>query len=277
MRIGTSRDASCRTFPGAHTPAGTVDLSAYGYPTVADVIEAGFEAVRGAVPPDADVVVPATVLAPLVPRSVIGTGTNYRSHVVEMGGTEPARPTANFIKLPGSYAGPGDEIEIPPGCLLDYEAEIAVIVGRRITDADPESARHAIFGLCLANDLSARDAPTSHLTLAKSGPGFCPLGPWITTLDELDLDDVSFVLSVNGEVRQHGHVSDMVHSVIDIVVSFSRSLPLDAGDVILTGSPGGVGVGMDPPTFLADGDVVEVTSPQLGTLTNAFRAAKESA
>jgi len=174
------------------------------------------------------------------------------------------------VKLPSSYAGPGDEIEIPPGCLLDYEAEIAVVIGRPIAGADPDSARHAIFGLCLANDLSARDAPTTHLSLAKSGRRFCPMGPWITTLDELDLTDISFVLSVNGEARQHGHVSDMVHSIAEIVVSFSRSLPLHAGDVILTGSPGGVGVGMDPPTFLAGGDVVEVSSPQLGTLTNDF-------
>lgn len=272
MRVGTSSDASGRAFPSAHTAAGTIDLSTHGYPTVDDVINAGAEAVRDSILADVDVVAPSTLQAPLVPRSVIGTGTNYRSHIVEMGGTEPLRPTANFVKLPSSYAGPGDEIEIPPACLLDYEAEIAVVIGRHVAGADPESARQAIFGLCLANDLSARDAPTTHLTLAKSGRRFCPMGPWITTLDELDLTDISFVLSVNGEARQHGHVSDMIHSITEIVASFSQSLPLHPGDVILTGSPSGVGVGMNPPTFLADGDVVEVASSHLGTLTNEFRA-----
>lgn len=272
MRIGVSSDAAGRTFPAAHTAEGTIDLSTLGYPTVEDVIHAGVETVRASVISDADVVTHSTLRTPLLPRTVIGTGTNYRSHIDEMGGTEPSRPTANFVKLPSSYAGPGDEIDIPPECRLDYEAEIAVVLGHRLAGADAETARRAIFGLCLANDLSARDAPTTHLTLAKSGRRFCPMGPWITTLDELDLADISFVLSVNGEARQHGHVSDMIHSIVDIVVSFSRSLALHPADVILTGSPSGVGVGMDPPRFLADGDVVTITSPQLGTLVNQFRA-----
>ncbi len=275
MRLGTSTDPSGRIFPAVHTAAGTVDLSVRGYPTIEDVIAADLEALGTILDPDAKIVADSTPLAPLVPRSVIGTGTNYRSHITEMGGSEPPRPTANFVKLPSSYAGPGDEIAIPPGCLLDYEAEIAVVIGRPVSGADAEAARRAIFGLCLANDLSARDAPTTHLTLAKSGRRFCPMGPWLTTLDEVDPTDISFALSVNGEARQHGHVSDMIHSIIDIVVSFSRSLALHPGDVILTGSPSGVGVGMDPPRFLTDGDVVEIASPQLGSLVNEFRACED--
>ncbi len=275
MKIGTSVGSSGRTFAAAHTGAGPIDLSTFGFPTVERVIGAGVEAVRRRLPTDADIVPDSTLRMPLLPRSVIGTGTNYRSHIAEMGGNEPPRPTANFVKLPRSYAGPGDEIEIPPGCLLDYEAEIAVVIGRPVTGADTEEARRAIFGFCLANDLSARDAPTTHLSLAKSGRRFCPMGPWITTLDEIDPTDISFELSVNGEVRQQGHVADMIHSIIDIVISFSRSLTLHPGDVILTGSPSGVGVGMDPPRFLTDGDVVEITSPQLGTLVNEFRAGRE--
>lgn len=274
MRIGNSSDPSGRTFPAAHTGAGPIDLSTIGFLTVESVIGAGAEGVRRSLAADADIVTDSTLRMPLLPRSVIGTGTNYRSHIAEMGGNEPLRPTANFVKLPCSYAGPGDEIEIPPGCLLDYEAEIAVVIGQPVTGADAEAARRAIFGFCLANDLSARDAPTTHLTLAKNGRRFCPMGPWITTLDELDPADISFELSVNGEVRQQGHVADMVHSILDIVMSFSQSLTLHPGDVILTGSPSGVGVGMDPPRFLNDGDVVEITSPQLGTLVNEFRAGR---
>ncbi len=276
MRIGTSSDPSGRTFPAAHTGAGPIDLSTYGFPTVDDVIGAGVEGVRQSLPAAPEIVADSTLRMPLLPRSVIGTGTNYRSHIAEMGGREPLRPTANFVKLPDSYAGPGDQIDIPPGCLLDYEAEIAVVIGRSLTEANPESAWQAIFGLCLANDLSARDAPTTHLTLAKSGRRFCPIGPWITTIDELDPSDVSFVLSVDGEVRQRGHVNDMIHSIARVVASFSQSLTLHPGDVILTGSPSGVGVGMQPPRFLTDGTVVEITSPQLGTLVNEFRAKRDN-
>ncbi len=271
MRVGTSTDASGRAFPAAHTEVGVIDLSAHGYRTMTDVLSAGPKGVAGSLGTDTGVVVQTALGAPLTPRTVIGTGTNYRSHIDEMGGTEPLRPTANFVKLPNSHAGPGDLIDIPAGCLLDYEAEIAVVIGQTISRAGERAARDAIFGLCLANDLTARDAPTTHLTLAKSGDRFCPLGPWITTLDEFELGEISFELSVNGQRRQQGHSSDMVHSILEIVAAFSHSLPLHTGDVILTGSPSGVGVGLDPPAFLADGDVVEISSPQLGTLTNSFR------
>ncbi len=268
MKLVTAADADGRTFPGIYDAGGIVDLSQHGFATALDVISADASTLVPIVDTGGDVMTDATLKMPLVPRRIIGTGTNYRSHVAEMGGTEPQRPTANFIKLPNSYAAAGDDIEIPPFCLLDYEAEIAIVIGTEVSHADSDAAYQAIFGLCLANDLSARDAPTTHLSLAKSGNGFCPIGPWITTTDELDVADIAFELLVNGELRQDSNSSDMIHSMVDIVASFSHSLPLHPGDVILTGSPSGVGVGQNPPVFLAPGDIVEIRSPQLGTMAN---------
>lgn len=210
------------------------------------------------------------MLSPIAPRQVIGTGTNYRDHVVEMSSTAPAVPTANFTKLPISWSCHGADVELPSGAFVDYEGEIAVVIGRptyQITEAEVDGH---LAGLCLANDVSAREVATTQLLLGKSHPGFCPLGPYLVTLDELDLDDLSYTVTVNDELRQTATTSAIIHPIRSIVASFARSLPLHAGDVILTGSPAGVGVARRPPAPLHHGDVVEITSPQLGTLRNRF-------
>lgn len=211
-----------------------------------------------------------TLLSPIQPRQVIGTGTNYRDHVVEMAATAPTVPTANFIKLPTSWTSHDADIELPADTFVDYEGEIAVVIGRptyRITEAEVEAH---IAGLCLANDVSAREVPTTQLMLGKSHPGFCPLGPELVTPDELDLDDLSYTVTVNGELRQTATTHAIIHSIRSIVASYSQSLPLHEGDVILTGSPAGVGVARRPPLALRHGDLVEISSPQLGTLRNRF-------
>jgi 2-keto-4-pentenoate hydratase/2-oxohepta-3-ene-1,7-dioic acid hydratase in catechol pathway len=118
----------------------------------------------------------------------------------------------------------------------------------------------------LANDITARDAPMPHAVLAKGREGFCPLGPMLVTLDELDLTDITFEVRVNGELRQRAHTADMIHSFAAIVSSYSQALALEPGDVILTGTPAGVGVGRNPPAFLKPGDEVVVSSRELGTL-----------
>jgi 2-keto-4-pentenoate hydratase/2-oxohepta-3-ene-1,7-dioic acid hydratase in catechol pathway len=187
----------------------------------------------------------------------------------------PPQPSC-FLKLPGTVAGPDDELRLgsEQRC-VDYEGEIAVVLGRPARDIDPADATDVIAGLMLANDISARDVPMAHLALGKGSPGFCPLGPQLVTLDEIALDDVSFTVTVNGELRQQAHTSEMSHTFGEIVASFSHALPLDAGDVILTGTPAGVGVGMVPPRFLDDGDTVVIASPQLGTLrTTVSRPAR---
>ncbi|HVM64551.1 MAG TPA: fumarylacetoacetate hydrolase family protein, partial [Acidimicrobiales bacterium] len=181
-------------------------------------------------------------------------------------------PTASFVKLPGSVCGHLAAVELPDGCFVDYEGEIAVVIGMPARDVAPDEVDRVVAGLCLANDVSCRDAPTTHLVLAKGAPGFCPLGPALVTLDEVRLDDVAYTVSVNGEERQRAHTRDMVHPVRAVVSSYSRALPLRPGDVILTGSPGGVGIALDPPRALQPGDTVEVASPQLGRLANTFVA-----
>ena len=226
---------------------------------------------RSAVPLDE-----ARLGPPLAPRAVMATGTNYRSHVEEMGVDAPPVPNAGFVKLPGSVCGHLAAIELPAGGFVDYEGEVAVVIGAPARDVPEDAAEHVIAGLCLANDVSSRDAPMAHLVLAKGAPGFCPLGPALVTLDEVRIDDVEFRVLVNGEERQHAHASDMVHPIRAIVSSFSRALPLSPGDVILTGSPGGVGIALEPPRPLRPGDTVEVISPQLGRLANTFIAAAAS-
>lgn len=206
------------------------------------------------------------------PRRVFVTGTNYRSHVAEMGTTAPPVPTANLVKIPTAWCGTGDDIMLPPGACVDYEGEIAVVIGADARDVAPADADAVIAGLCLANDVSARDAPTPHLVLAKNAPGFGPLGPALVPTATIDLDMVTFTVSVNGEVRQCGDTRDMIFSIREIVASYSAAIALHAGDVILTGSPAGVGVALDPPVFLEPGDTVVVESPELGKLSNRFVA-----
>ncbi len=206
------------------------------------------------------------VLLPLRPRRLLGTGTNYRDHVAEMQALAPPAPSA-FLKLPGSAIGPGEPLRLgADDRCVDYEGEIALVIGRPVRDAEPADAAAAIAGLMLANDVSHRDVPTAHIVLAKGGQGFCPLGPALVTTDELDLGAITFTVAVNGAPRQRGHTAAMIHDFGTIVTSYSQAVPLLPGDVILTGTPSGVGIGRRPPVFLRDGDEVVISSPQLGTL-----------
>lgn len=193
---------------------------------------------------------------PFEPPRIMGVGGNYADHLGEMRATRPADPSA-FLKLPGAAQGPGVPLALgAEDRFVDYEGEIAMVLG------GPTS----IAGLMLANDVTARDVPTPHITLAKGRRGFCPLGPWLVTVDELDLDDVSFTVEVNGELCQSANSATMVHSFAEILASYSRAIPLEAGDVVLTGTPAGCGIGRQPPRFLRPGDHVVVASPQLGRL-----------
>jgi len=208
-------------------------------------------------------------------RAVLVTGTNYRSHTAEMGVVAPPAPTANLIKLPVSICGPDSEIPLPSGALIDYEGEIAAVIGRDAYLIQPDDVDEVVAGLCLANDVTARDVPTTHLVLAKGAPGFCPIGPALVSLDAVDPTGITFTVSVNGQVRQRGAAADMIHSIPELIAEFSQALPLRRGDVILTGSPAGVGVGFDPPMFLQPGDTVTIESPQLGCLSSRFVATRE--
>jgi len=208
---------------------------------------------------------------PFVPNRILGTGGNYSDHLTEMAVGAPDTPSA-FLKLPGAELGPGQPLALgPTDQHVDYEGEIALVIGRTARDLSPENAPSAIAGLMLANDISARDVAMPHAALAKGHRGFCPLGPMVVTTDELDLEDITFTVSVNGERRQNGHTGSLIHSFASIVASYSRALSLEPGDVILTGTPAGVGVGRHPPLFLRAGDEVVVASPQLGVLRTPIR------
>lgn len=210
----------------------------------------------------------AVLLAPVIPRSkVVCVGKNYRDHAAEMGGEAPAEPLL-FLKPNTSVIGPGDVIVRPrQSRQTDLEGELAVVIGRVAKDVPASAALDYVFGYTIANDVTARDLQSSdgQWARAKGFDTFCPLGPVIET--EFDVHSEARVISrVNGEVRQDGPISDMVHSVADIVAYASAAFTLLPGDVVLTGTPAGVS------PFVA-GDVVEVEIEGIGVLRNTVRDA----
>jgi 2-keto-4-pentenoate hydratase/2-oxohepta-3-ene-1,7-dioic acid hydratase in catechol pathway len=209
-----------------------------------------------------------TLLAPVIPRSkIVCVGRNYRDHAAEFGNEVPAEPML-FFKPNTSVIGPGDTIVRPPQSQqVDFEGELAAVIGRVAKNVPAERALEHVFGYTIANDVTARDLQRSdgQWARAKGFDTFCPLGPAIET--EFDLDGgARLTTRVNGENKQEAPLSDMVHSVADIVAYASAAFTLLPGDVVLTGTPAGVGP-------IAAGDVVEVEITGLGILRNPIRDA----
>ena len=200
------------------------------------------------------------LLAPITRLpNIYGVGLNYRSHAAEIGAEPPEFPVI-FPKGASSSTGPSGPVFCPSVVKrLDYEGELAVIIGRD----------SSIFGFAVADDISARDlqAREPHWVRAKGADSFCPWGPWITTADEI-ADPTALVVKawVNGDLRQEAPVSDLVHPIADIVSFIEEAISLVPGDMILTGTPAGVGMGMDPKRFLEDGDVVRIEIEPLGSI-----------
>jgi 2-keto-4-pentenoate hydratase/2-oxohepta-3-ene-1,7-dioic acid hydratase in catechol pathway len=233
-------------------------------------------ALRAAAAADSSGAVPLTdveLLAPIArPGKIVAVGRNYREHAAEEGAAIAPDPVL-FTKYPSSITGPGTEItwRAADTRQVDYEAELGVIIGRRARDIASEDALGAVLGYTCLNDVSARDlqAQDGQWVRAKSLDTFCPMGPWVVTRDELpDPERLSIRCTVNGEVRQDASTGDMIHGVADLIVFCSRFFTLEPGDVIATGTPGGVGAFREPPVFLADGDVVAVSIEGIGTLEN---------
>ncbi|GAA2595159.1 fumarylacetoacetate hydrolase family protein [Dactylosporangium fulvum] len=204
--------------------------------------------------------------------SILGIGLNYHSHIKETGRAVPSEPSA-FGKLGNALSGPFDDIIVPTAVTtqVDYECELAVVVGRPAHRLTPANALSVVLGYCVANDVTARDLQQRHsqVTLSKSIDTFCPMGPYITTADEIaDPQDLQLRTYVNGELRQDSSTRDMVFSVADLISRISASITLRPGDVILTGTPAGVGFAMNPATYLADGDVVRCEIEGLGHIEN---------
>jgi 2-keto-4-pentenoate hydratase/2-oxohepta-3-ene-1,7-dioic acid hydratase in catechol pathway len=207
------------------------------------------------------------LLAPVLPSKVVAVGKNYAEHVKEMRELYadpqlPAEPVL-FLKPSTSVTGPGDRIAYPVKITdrVDYEGELAVIIGRLCRDVPRERAEDVIFGYTCANDVTARDlqARDGQWTRAKGFDTFCPLGPWMET--GTNPADLGITTTVNGSVRQHARTSELLYDVPSLVAYVSSVMTLLPGDVLLTGTPEGVGP-------LVDGDEVSVTIESIGTLTN---------
>jgi 2-keto-4-pentenoate hydratase/2-oxohepta-3-ene-1,7-dioic acid hydratase in catechol pathway len=202
------------------------------------------------------------LLAPVIPRSkVIGIGKNYAAHAAEMGGDVPSEPLM-FLKPNTSVAGPSDPVFYPrQSSEVHYEGELAVIIGRICRDVPPDRVGDVVYGYTVGNDVTARDLQRGDVqfTRAKGFDSFCPLGPWIET--ELDTSDLRVTTHLNGDLMQDGSTKDMVFDVPALVAYVSSVMTLLPGDVILTGTPEGVGP-------MNVGDEVEVTVSGIGSLTN---------
>lgn len=204
------------------------------------------------------------LLAPIIPRSkVIGIGKNYADHAAEMGGEPPVEPLM-FLIPNTAVVGPGDPVVMPrQSSNVHYEGELAVVIGRICKDISPEQVKDVVYGYTCANDVTARDLQKAdgQWSRAKGFDTFCPLGPWIQT--ELDTSDLSLVTRLDGEVVQDGTTGDMIHDVATLVSYASQAFTLLPGDVILTGTPAGVGP-------VETGQRVEVEVEGIGTLSNPF-------
>jgi 2-keto-4-pentenoate hydratase/2-oxohepta-3-ene-1,7-dioic acid hydratase in catechol pathway len=202
------------------------------------------------------------LLAPHAPEAIFGIGLNYAAHVLEGGRELPEAPVV-FMKTPRSAADPGAAVKAPAVVRrLDYEGELAIVMG----------AGGEVAGYAVADDLSARDLQRREpqWTRAKGFDGSCPFGPWITTADEVpEPGDLALRTWINGELRQDSRTSDLIFGIPEIVAFISEAITLEAGDLILTGTPSGVGMYFDPPRFLGSGDVVRIEIESLGVIEHA--------
>jgi 2-keto-4-pentenoate hydratase/2-oxohepta-3-ene-1,7-dioic acid hydratase in catechol pathway len=240
----------------------------------------------GALPATGQAVQVASVqlLAPIpVPRrNVWCVGRNYHAHAKELQASvfkdNDANPEAwpiVFTKVPECVVGPFDKVTLPGAAIseqIDYEAELAVVIGKGGKNISRANAMEHVFGYTVVNDVTARDVQMRHQQwdMGKSFDTFCPMGPWIVTADQLDGTRTRVRCWVNGELRQDGPTENLIFDIPTLIETISRGITLFPGDVIATGTPAGVGLGMKPPRFLAAGDVVRVEIDGIGAIENKF-------
>lgn len=242
------------------------------------VLSAAWAAVDDLIRRDAVTVHDRARLRAPVPRpgKVIAIGRNYADHATEMGNDLPPEPMV-FVKYASAVVGPFDDIVRPPFVDdLDYEAELAVVIGRRGRDIREAEALGHVAGYCCANDVSARTAQmaTGQFVRGKSFDTFCPLGPVLVTADEVpDPQDLGIRCRVDGRVRQQANTAQMIFGVTRLVSHCSAATTLEPGDIILTGTPSGVAMGRTPSPWLQPGQLCEVEIDGLGRIANRVRAA----
>jgi len=273
---------------GVLAHGGVVDLGTAGFP--ADMVafigqgDEGLAKARRTVESGSPIPVSdVTVLAPIPhpPNNVMAVGRNYREHAQEFSDSGfdasevkviPDHPII-FTKATSSIVGPGDAIDTAndPSGTTDYEGELAVVIGTGGRRISKEHAFAHVYGYTVVNDVTARETQKKHIQffIGKSPDTFCPMGPNITTVDELrDIGSSWLRTTVNGELRQESLISALIFDIPTLIATISESITLSPGDVIATGTPVGVGIGLDPPTYLKAGDVVTVSIDGIGTLTN---------
>jgi 2-keto-4-pentenoate hydratase/2-oxohepta-3-ene-1,7-dioic acid hydratase in catechol pathway len=215
-------------------------------------------------------------------RSLFCVGRNYHAHAAELAGTvfretmpkEDPWPIV-FTKLPECVVGPHDVVRLPGAAVsvqIDYESELALVIGRGGRDISRSRAMDHVFGYTIVNDVTARDVQMRHQQwdLGKSFDTFCPMGPWIVTADEMDGRATRVRGWVNGALRQDGYTKDLIHGIETLVETCSRGITLYPGDVIATGTPAGVGMGLKPPQWLKTGDTVRIEIDGIGVIDNRF-------
>ncbi|MHC6222483.1 fumarylacetoacetate hydrolase family protein [Arthrobacter sp. MMS24-S77] len=275
MKLATLRTANGGTTAAlamgadAYLPLQATDVGALlATPDWRTIVEA-----TAAAPESAVVTVPAAGLAALLPRAgkVICCGLNYGDHIQEMGRELPSYPTL-FAKYADTLTGPADTIHVHGSAKVDWEAELAVVVGSELFRADEDEARRGIAGYTVANDVSMRDWQNRTLQWfqGKAFDGTTPVGPVMVTPDGID-GDFEVRGYVNGELVQSGNTGTLVFGPARLLSYISQFTVLRPGDLVLTGTPGGVGMGMTPPRFLNDGDILTTEIDVIGRLENTIR------
>lgn len=218
---------------------------------------------------------PARIMAPFVPGKVLGVGRNYADHAKEVGGPKLTAPRI-FLKPSSSVVGPGAAVRIPPAVTKpDWEAELGVVIGRPAWQVPEGRALDHVAGYTVLNDVSARefqfDQPLAMTSFAKGLDGFCPMGPWLVTADEVGEPwDLEVTCHLNGEEVQRGNTHDLIFSVPALIAYLSRYMELQPGDVIATGTPAGSGHFRTPPRYLKSGDQLRLEVARIGILEHSI-------
>ena len=219
---------------------------------------------------------------PVPRRNVWCVGRNYHAHAKELqasvfkdSNTDTKAWPIVFTKVPECVVGPTDDVHLPGAAIsdqIDYEAELAVVIGKGGKNISQADAMSHVFGYTVVNDVTARDVQMRHQQwdMGKSFDTFCPMGPWIVTADEVDGRNTLVRCWVNGELRQDGPTENMIFDIPTLIETISRGITLYPGDVIATGTPAGVGMGLTPPRYIAKGDVIRVEIDGVGSIENRF-------
>ncbi len=249
-----------------------IGMQELGNRDLTELMAEGAEPLRSCIVQDQESV---RTLPPLIPGKILAIGRNYAEHARELDNEVPTEPLV-FAVMPSAVIGHGDIIEWEEELTaqVDWEGELAVIIGKTARRVSESAALDYVFGYTIANDVSARDLQSrdKQWVRAKGLDTFCPLGPVVVTADGIpDPQDLRIVTTVDGVEKQNGSTADMIFSVAQLIAYLSRAFTLNPGDLILTGTPSGVGKAQNPPQFLGDGSVVSVTIEGIGTLANTCR------